>query len=84
MIETMIFSESFGTKSFNINVDDRQDCMNAIFNDTDFDTTGAGESVKNLYGRYQDIQNVFPADITDEMLLHFCDWVAEKYSLLKL
>ena len=25
MIETMIFSESFGTKSFNINVDDRQD-----------------------------------------------------------
>ena len=27
MIETMIFSESFGTKSFNINVDDRQDCM---------------------------------------------------------
>lgn len=31
-------------------IDDRQDCMNAIFNDTDFDTTGAGESVKNLYG----------------------------------
>lgn len=55
MIETMIFSESFGTKSFNINVDDRQDCMNAIFNDTDFDTTGAGESVKNLYGRYHDV-----------------------------
>lgn len=73
MIETMIFSESFGTKSFNINVDDRQDCMNAIFNDTDFDTTDAGESVKNLYGRYQDIKDVFPADITDDMLLHFCD-----------
>lgn len=68
MIETMIFSESFGSKSFNINVDDRQDCMNAIFNDTDFDTTGTGESVKNLYGRYQDIQDVFPADITDDML----------------
>ena len=32
MIETMIFSESFGTKSFNINVDDRQECMEAIFN----------------------------------------------------
>ena len=43
-------SEFFGTKSFNINVGDRQDCMNAIFNDTDFDTTGDGESVKNLYG----------------------------------
>ena len=84
MIETMIFSESFGTKSFNINVDDRQDCMNAIFNDTDFDTTGAGESVKNLYGRYQDIQDVFPADITDDMLLHFCDWVAEKVFFIEI
>lgn len=84
MIETMIFSESFGSKSFNINVDDRQDCMNAIFNDTDFDTTGAGESVKNLYGRYQDIQDVFPADITDDMLLHFCDWVAEKVLFIEI
>lgn len=78
MIETMIFSESFGTKSFNINVDDRQDCMDAIFNGSEFDTTGAGESVKNLYGRYQDIQDVFPADITDDMLLHFCDWIYRK------
>ena len=84
MIETMIFSESFGSKSFNINVDDRQDCMNAIFNDTVFDTTGTGESVKNLYGRYQDIQDVFPADITDDMLLHFCDWVAEKVFFIEI
>lgn len=84
MVETMIFSESFGTKSFNINVDDRQDCMNAIFNDADFDTTGAGESVKNLYGRYQDIQDVFPADITDDMLLYFCDWIAEKVFIIEI
>ena len=41
MIETMIFSESFGTKSFNINVDDRQECMEAIFNNKDFDTLKA-------------------------------------------
>ena len=84
MIETMIFSGSFGTTSFNINVDDRQDCMNVIFNDTDFDTTDAGESVKNLYGRYQDIQDVFPADITNNMLLHFCDWVAEKVFFIEI
>lgn len=58
--------------------------MNAIFNDTDFDITGAGESVKNLYGRYQDIQDVFPADITDDMLLHFAIGLRKKYSLLRL
>lgn len=76
MIETMIFSESYGTKSFNINVEDRQECMEAIFSNTDFDTTGTGESVRNLYGRYLDIQ--------DNMLLHFCDWLAEKVFFIEI
>ena len=84
MIETMIFSESFGTKSFNINVEDRQECMEAIFNNKAFDLTNCGESVRNLYGRYTDITEVFPADITDDMLLHFCDWLAEKVFFIEI
>lgn len=85
MIEQMIFSEAYGTKSFNINVDDRSDCMNAIFNDQLFDVTDVGESVKNLYGRYNDIIDVFPTDdITDDMLLHFCDWLAEKVFFIEI
>ena len=85
MIEQMIFSEAYGTKSFNINVEDRSDCMNAIFNDQPFDTTDVGESVKNLYGRYNDIIDVFPADdITDNMLLHFCDWLSEKVFFIEI
>lgn len=85
MIEQMIFSEAYGTKSFNINVDDRSDCMNAIFNDQPFDTTDVGESVKNLYGRYNDIIDVFPNnDIKDDMLLHFCDWLAEKVFFIEI
>lgn len=85
MIEQMIFSEAYGTKSFNINVEDRADCMNAIFNDQPFDTTNVGESVKNLYGRYTDIIDVFPNDdIIDNMLLHFCDWLAEKVFFIEI
>ena len=85
MIEQMIFSEAYGTKSFNINVEDRAACMNAIFNDQPFDTTDVGESVKNLYGRYNDIIDVFPNDdITDNMLLHFCDWLAEKVFFIEI
>jgi len=85
MIEQMIFSEAFGTKSFNINVEDRYDCMNAIFNDKPFDITDCGESVKNLYSRYADIIDLFPTDdITDDMLLHFCDWLAEKVFFIEI
>ena len=85
LIEQMIFSESFGTKSFNINVEDRFDCMNSIFNDKAFDTTDVGESVKNLYDRYNDIIDVFPSDkISDDMLLHFCDWLAERVFFIEI
>lgn len=81
VIEQMIFSEAYGTKSFNINVEDRADCMDAIFQGKAFDTTNAGESVRNLYDRYTDIIELFPVDdITDNMLLHFCDWLVEKVS----
>ncbi len=85
MIEQMIFSEAYGTKSFNINVENRADCMNAIFNDQPFDITDVSESVKNLYSRYNDIIDVFPNDeITDDMLLHFCDWLAEKVFFIEI
>ena len=85
MIETMIFSEAFGSKSFNINVDDRHDCMEAIFNDKPFDVTNAGESVKNLYKRYENIIELFPRnDITDDIILHFCDWLAEKVFFIEI
>ena len=85
MIEQMIFSEAYGTKSFNINLEDRADCMNAIFNDQTFDITDVSESVKNLYSRYNDIIDVFPNDeITDDMLLHFCDWLAEKVFFIEI
>ena len=84
-ISQMIFSEAFGKKSFNLFVEDRTDCMNAIFNDELFDTTEAGESVKNLYGRYNDIVEDFPTDdIKDDMLLHFCDWLAERVFFIEI
>ncbi len=84
MIETMIFSESFGTKSFNINVEERYSCMDSIFRNVPFDTTGASESVINLYERYNEITGLFPESITDDMIFHFCDWLAEKVFFIEI
>jgi len=85
MIEAMIFSEAFGSKSFNINVQERYECMDAIFKNEPFDTTDVSESVKNLYDRYNDIIDVFPTEeITSDMLLHFCDWLAEKVYFIEI
>lgn len=85
IIEQMIYSEAYGKKSFNIDVDDRADCMDAIFNGFPFDLENANESVKNLYLRFNDINELFPEDkISDDMLLHFCDWLAEKVFFIEI
>ena len=86
IIDPMIFSEAFGTKSFNINVPERQACMTAIYNNelNSFDARNASESVKNLCARYKDIQDNFPQDITDEMIPYFCDWLAEKVYFMQI
>lgn len=86
LIETMIYSLRLGKKSFNIDVDERSDCMDAIFKNQPFDiATEKSESVKNLYGRYQDICDLFPEDkINENMLLHFCDWLVEKVFFIQI
>lgn len=84
LIENMIFSESFGTKSFNINVEDREPCMHAIFNSTPFDAFGKNESIVNLYKRYNDISEIFPEDIDNDSLLYFCDWLCEKVFFIEI
>ena len=86
-IASMIFSAPYGVKSFNINVPERQACMEAIYKDEldTFDRTNAPESVKNLCDRYDDIVNLFPEDdITANMLLNFCDWLARKIFFIKI
>lgn len=77
-IQDTIYFRAFGVSSFNINVEDRQEVMTAIFNDQEFDSSNSGESIKNLYDRYCDIVDLFPeTEIKDDMLLHFCDWLCE-------
>ena len=85
VIEGMIYSESYGKASFNIDVKDRADCMEAIFKEKPFDTEDVKESVKNLYDRYKDIEEIFPESrITENMLLHFCDWLVEKVLFIEI
>lgn len=83
-VNQMIYSESFGTASFNISVEDREPCLQALNDGKDFDPEGYGESVKNLYVRYQDICDLFPEEIDDEALPYFADWLTEKVYFIEI
>lgn len=83
-VNQMIYSESFGTASFNISVEDREPCLQALNDGKDFDPEGYGESVKNLYARYQDICDLFPEEIDDKSLPYFADWLTEKVYFIEI
>ena len=84
-LREMIYSESYGDEGFNIKVEDRIECMDALYNEKPFNTENCIESVKNLYERYTDISEIFPEDkITEDMLLIFCDWVVEKVMFIEI
>lgn len=84
-VEELIFSKRFGSKSFNLNVPERNDCMEALFDGQPFDTTAQSDSVQNLVGRFNDIDEAFPAEIRDSKALpYFVDWLLEKVHLVEI
>lgn len=84
-IEKMIFSEEYGEKSFNLDIPERNECMNALFDGTPYDAVDQVESIQNLIGRYNDIMEAFPAEIAnDKALPYFVDWLRNKTQLVEI
>jgi hypothetical protein len=83
-LNDLIFSEKYSKKSFNLNVEERNACIEAIFNETPFDDTEQPESVKNIVARYADIKEYFPEDLTGENLPYFIDWLIENVHIVEI
>ena len=83
-IEKMIFSQKYGKKSFNIDVEERLACMEALFEDQPFDDAGCPESIQNILARYDDIKDLFPAELTTEVLPYFIDWLIDNVHLVEI
>ncbi len=83
-IKGLIFSEKFGKKSFNIDVDERALCMEALFNSMSCSHEGQTESVRNLLGRYDDIVQLFPGTLKNLTLPFFIDWLIESVDLVEI
>jgi hypothetical protein len=82
--DDLIYSTKFGEKSFNLDVDDRIPAMTALFEGGDFDITGSSESVQNLVGRFADIEREFPAELTEDALAFFVDWLLHKVQVVEI
>ena len=80
----LVFSEQYGSKTFNITVDEREKVMRAILDRTQFDPTDQSESVRNIWARYQNIVALYPDELKETALPYFCDWLLERVVLVEI
>lgn len=80
-IEPLIFSEKYGQKSFNIQVEERRQCLEKLFKDGDYEIKpDDDESTVNMALRYADIAEAFPEELKGEAFPYFLDWL--KYNVI--
>lgn len=80
----LIFSQKFGKRSFNLDIPERTDCMDALYSGKDFVANDPPESIANILGRYSDIDEWFPQGLRDGALPYFVDWLIESVHLVEI
>lgn len=80
-IEPLVFSEKYGQKSFNIQVEERRRCLEQLFSEGSYEVQPEDdESTINMVQRYADIEAAFPEEIRGKAFPYFLDWL--KYNVV--
>jgi len=83
-ISKLIYSTQYGTKSFNLDVEERNPCLQSFIDGEPIDPTEQPASVQTLIHRFQDIGDLFPDDLSGEALPYFLDWLTENVMLVEI
>jgi len=83
-IENLIYSEKYGKKSFNLNVEERKECLQTLIEGEEYKPSGDNESVVNIVKRYEDIKEIFPENLIEDALPYFIDWLIENVNLVEI
>ncbi len=84
-IDELVYSDSFGEKSFNLDVADRKDCMHGLFDRGEYDAPAeAVESVHTLVARYGEIDGLFPEELKGDALPFFIYWLKDRVQIVQI
>jgi len=83
-INDLIFSEKYSEKSFNLQIPDRKACIEALYNNKEFDATEKSDSVRNILDRYGDIEELFPDELKEKAASYFIDWLIDNVIFVEI
>ena len=84
-IDDLIFSRKHGRNSFNIDVPERFDILDAFYKNQDFTLTeNSNITIHNIFDRFQDIKEIYPESLSGDKLPIFIDWLKEKLIFVEI
>lgn len=84
-VEKAIYADDFGTPRFNLDINDRKDCMLGLFENGFYEPTEKDKyHVQKIVDRYNDISECWDDKITNENVIGFTYWLLEKVMFSKV
>ncbi|MEV5251304.1 DUF262 domain-containing protein [Streptomyces werraensis] len=84
-LDHLIRSRQYGKRTFTLDVEERNTCMEALFKGTEFTLPeDASPSVRNLWERGCDLAEDFPDTLRGEPLPYFTDWLLDRVCLVDI
>ena len=83
-VANLIYSTKYGSKSFNLDVTERNACLQALIDGEAPDPTDQPPSVQTLIHRFDDIEDIFPDELREGTLPFFLDWLTENVMLVEI
>jgi len=84
-VDDMIFSDKFTEKTYNIQVNEREKCLDGLYHNGEYVIKDEDdESVQNIVKRYNDIEELFPDELKEQALSYFIYWLKEKLVFVKI
>lgn len=83
-IQSLVYSEKYGHKSFNLDVPDRVEIMQRLMAGEATDLDGKSESDQNIWARYANIADHLPEEVTGPALPFFLEWLMHNVHLVEI
>lgn len=84
-IEKAIYSDDFGTPRFNLDIEQRNNCMLSLFRNGTYTPTETDKHyVQNIVDRYNDISECWNENINESNVVNFAYWIKEKVVFSKV
>jgi hypothetical protein len=83
-LRKLVYSTQFGQTKFTIDVPEREQVMSAIRAGAESSPESMDQSSQVLWDRYQDILDIFPAELSGDVLPYFVDWLLHRVVLVEI